>query len=51
MMKRKLDRIAKLEGAVKTILSEIGEDPKREGLLRTPNRVAKAWQALVTEKP
>jgi GTP cyclohydrolase I len=35
-----------LESAVKTILSEIGEDPSREGLLRTPQRVAKAWEYL-----
>ena len=27
-------------------LSAIGEDPEREGLLRTPHRVAKAWNAL-----
>jgi GTP cyclohydrolase IA len=35
-----------LESAVKTILNEIGEDPSREGLLRTPHRVAKAWEYL-----
>ena len=26
------------------LLKEIGEDPSREGLLRTPARVSKAWQ-------
>ena len=26
------------------LLKEIGEDPSREGLLRTPTRVSKAWQ-------
>ncbi len=31
---------------VKTLLSEIGEDPKREGLLSTPKRVAKAYEFL-----
>ncbi len=32
----------KIEKAVKTILKNIGEDPTREGLLKTPERVAKA---------
>jgi len=31
---------------VKTLLTEIGEDPKREGLLSTPLRVAKAYEFL-----
>lgn len=31
---------------VKTLLSEIGEDPKREGLISTPKRVAKAYEFL-----
>lgn len=37
---------ARIEGAVKTILQAIGEDPEREGLLRTPTRVAKAYAEL-----
>lgn len=32
----------KLEGAVKTILTCLGEDPEREGLRGTPERYAKA---------
>lgn len=36
------DRLAKISGAVRTILECIGEDPSREGLLATPERYAKA---------
>ena len=32
------------EEAFKTILSWIGEDPNREGLLETPKRVFKAFK-------
>ena len=34
----------KIQDAVKTILEEIGEDPNREGLKRTPYRIAKAYE-------
>jgi GTP cyclohydrolase I len=37
-----------IENAVKEILRGIGEDPEREGLLKTPARVAKAY-AFMTE--
>ncbi|KAK7514393.1 uncharacterized protein IWZ02DRAFT_460482 [Phyllosticta citriasiana] len=39
---QKQERLAKLSGAVRTILECLGEDPNREGLLETPERYAKA---------
>lgn len=37
---------AHIEQAVQAILSQIGEDPEREGLLATPSRVAKMYAEL-----
>ena len=33
----------KIENLTKQLIEEIGEDPYREGLLKTPSRVSKAW--------
>jgi len=40
------DTHASLEMAVRTLLEEIGEDPAREGLLRTPERVRRMYDEL-----
>ena len=36
----------KIEEAVKMILEAIGEDPNREGLVETPNRVARMYEEI-----
>jgi GTP cyclohydrolase IA len=38
--------LARIERAVREILFAIGEDPEREGLRRTPARVARAYAEL-----
>ena len=41
-----LEKIEKIASHYSKVLAEIGEDPNREGLLKTPERVAKAMQFL-----
>jgi GTP cyclohydrolase IA len=41
-----LDRIGGVEAAVRQILAEIGEDPDRQGLLGTPDRVHRMYREL-----
>ena len=36
-----------IEAAVRTILENVGEDPEREGLQRTPHRVAKMYDEIL----
>lgn len=36
-----------IRNSVSDILKAVGEDPKREGLLNTPNRVAKSYEELL----
>jgi GTP cyclohydrolase I len=40
------DKIDSIAGYYKNILLELGENPEREGLLKTPERVAKSLQFL-----
>ena len=40
------NNVDKIEELIHELLLQIGEDPKREGLMKTPERVAKAWKLL-----
>lgn len=46
LMKFPEEKVQKLMSHYKEILSLLGEDPEREGLLKTPERVAKAMLTL-----
>ncbi len=46
MMRPMADPKSSLEAAVSTLLGEIGEDPSREGLVRTPERVRRMYDEL-----
>ncbi|NNN07299.1 MAG: GTP cyclohydrolase I FolE [Elusimicrobia bacterium] len=37
-----------MESHVRDVLQDLGEDPRREGLVKTPHRVAKAWRELTS---
>ena len=37
---------SKIQKLIKELLIQIGEDPNREGIAKTPERVAKAWEFL-----
>ena len=39
--------VPRIERAIRELLLAVGEDPDREGLLKTPNRVARAYGELV----
>ncbi len=47
-MKNHGETIATMESLVEEMLKQIGEDPSREGLKRTPHRVAKAMHFLTS---
>ena len=40
--------MTKLDKITRQLLVEIGENPEREGLLKTPARVSKSWEYLVS---
>src|SRR3954452_13178764 len=39
--------LTRIERAVREILLAVGEDPDREGLVKTPNRVARAYAEMI----
>src|SRR3989344_1788462 len=47
-MPRRKQNIPAIEPLIKNLLIALGEDPKREGLVRTPKRVAEAFRFLTS---
>lgn len=43
--------IKRVEQIITELLRELGENPKREGLLETPKRVAKFWNEFINYEP
>ena len=41
-----MDTIEQISESYRSIIERLGEDPEREGLLKTPERIAKAMQFL-----
>lgn len=41
-----VEKTNRLKENFKTVIHELGEDVEREGLIKTPERVAKSWQFL-----
>jgi GTP cyclohydrolase I len=39
-------KLASMERSFHELLEAVGEDPQREGLIKTPNRAARAWEFL-----
>lgn len=46
-MDDELDRKEQIESAIRDILNSVGENPEREGLQRTPDRVARMYDELL----
>lgn len=46
MKKKKEPDLGKIAALVRKLLVELGEDPSREGLVRTPERVARSYAFL-----